>query len=222
MTTAESAPRVPSGDHAKRIAGILLAVAGFAFLMGVVTAEAEYPHPYTTHENEISDLGATRPPDSVSHQPSAAIFNATCLTAGALILFSAILLRRSNIPHRVWRTIGLLGLGVFGVGVFPGNIAPFHGLFAMLAFVSGGLAGLFAGTALQGPFRHVSFVLGSVALASLIVAFFSDLTPIWDELGDGGVERWIAYPVVIWLVAFGSFIAGTTGESSPGSTVGLD
>ncbi|MGE0598274.1 MAG: DUF998 domain-containing protein [Dehalococcoidia bacterium] len=205
--------RLPVGNDAARLAGILLAIAGFVFLMGVITAEAEYPHPYTTHENEISDLGATRPPGSISHQPSAAIFIATCLAVGAAILAAGVLLRRANAPRREWLTVGLLGLGVLGVGVFPGNMAPFHGLFAMLAFVSGGLAGVLAGTTLLGAFRYVSIALGSIALGNLLVAFLSDLTPVWDELGDGGVERWIAYPVVLWLVAFGSFVAGS--ESRP-------
>jgi hypothetical protein len=26
------------------------------------------------------------------------------------------------------------------------------------------------------------------------------------ELGEGGIERWIVYPIVLWLVAFGSYL----------------
>ena len=26
------------------------------------------------------------------------------------------------------------------------------------------------------------------------------------ELGEGGLERWIVYPIVLWLVAFGSYL----------------
>ena len=57
---------------ASSAAGLLLAIAGSVILMGIITAESQYPFPYTTHDNEISDLGATRPPNSVTHQPSAA------------------------------------------------------------------------------------------------------------------------------------------------------
>jgi hypothetical protein len=26
------------------------------------------------------------------------------------------------------------------------------------------------------------------------------------RLGEGGIERWIAYPTVLWLVAFGGYL----------------
>ena len=44
--------------------------------MGIITAEALYPGTFSTGANEISDLGGTRPPNSVILQPSATIFNA--------------------------------------------------------------------------------------------------------------------------------------------------
>jgi hypothetical protein len=28
-------------------------------------------------------------------------------------------------------------------------------------------------------------------------------------LGIGGLERWIVYPIVIWLIAFGAYLLGT-------------
>ena len=67
-------------------AGALLAVGGSAILMGIITAEALYPAPYSTFDNEISDLGATRPPNSVILQPSASIFNLTMIVTGLLIV----------------------------------------------------------------------------------------------------------------------------------------
>ncbi len=190
------------------VAGILLALAGVIFLMGVITAEATYPDVYTTHDNEISDLGATRPPDSIIRQPSARIFNTTMLATGALILASAWSVRAAFGSRRTTISMALLGIGVLGVGIFPGNRAPMHGLFAMLAFVAGGLACILSARVQEGMFRWLSRGLGVVALGSLVVALFSDSTPIWDELGDGGVERWIAYPVALWMVAFGAYLCG--------------
>ena len=111
---------------ASSAAGLLLAIAGSVILMGIITAESQYPFPYTTHDNEISDLGATRPPNSVTHQPSAAIFNGTMLATGAMIFAAAYLLKRAQSSKKAWISTGLLGLGVFGVGVFPGN---FSGMF---------------------------------------------------------------------------------------------
>lgn len=196
-------------------AGVALTLASVVILLGIITAESTYPDVYTTHDNEISDLGATRPPNSIIRQPSARIFNATMLTSGALVITAAAMLQRSRAPRRTWITTGLLGIGVFGVGVFPGNYAP-HGIFAMLAFVSGGLAALLAGTRVSGPARYVSMLLGATTLASLVVALLGDLTPVWDEFGDGGVERWVAYPVVLWLAVFGGLLAGNPAAAAVG------
>ena len=31
-----------------------------------------------------------------------------------------------------------------------------------------------------------------------------------DRIGIGGVERWIAYPVLLWMVVFGTALMGKT------------
>lgn len=217
-TRQEAAPSslmLARQSRATAIAGALLLVAGFAILMGIITAEAEYPAVYTTHENEISDLGATRPPDSIIRQPSARIFNATMLGTGVLILAGAYFLHRAFGTRRATISVGLLGLGVLGVGIFPGNYGTLHPIFAMLAFVSGGLAGLLAAKVLHDPFRRFSQALGIISLTSLVIGVLGDATPLWDELGDGGVERWVAYPVVLWLVASGGYLLA---QHRPGDT----
>ncbi len=200
--------------RAAECAGLCLALAGITILMGIITAEAVYPGAYTTHDNEISDLGATVPPNSIIRQPSARIFNSTMIVSGSLILGGAVAVHSGYHTRRATISIALLGLGVLGVGIFPGSRAPMHGIFAMVAFVSGGIACILAAKLLDGPFRYVSTALGAVTLASLATATLADATPIWDELGDGGVERWVAYPVVLWLTAFGGYVLGHSATAS--------
>ena len=53
-----------------QLSGLLYLLAGAIVLMGIITAEAFYPSGYSTFKNEISDLGATRQPNSVSFEPS--------------------------------------------------------------------------------------------------------------------------------------------------------
>jgi hypothetical membrane protein len=53
----------------KDVAGALLVIAGIVAIMGIITAEATYPG-YSTAKNDISDLGATRPPNSIIKQPA--------------------------------------------------------------------------------------------------------------------------------------------------------
>ena len=176
-------------------------------LMGIITAEALYPDVYTTFENEISDLGATRPPDSIILQPSAAVFDTLMVVTGAMILASSCFLHKAFSTRRVTISVALIGVGVLGVGVFPGNRETLHPLFALTAFVSGGVAAVLCARVQAAPFRYLSRTLGMITLVSLAIGLFAGESSVfYDKLGDGGVERWIAYPAVLWMVAFGAYL----------------
>jgi hypothetical protein len=56
------------------------------------------------------------------------------------------------------------------------------------------------------PFRHIWMALGAAALVAITLGiFFLEWGPI-ARLGEGGIERWNVYPLVLWLVAFGSYL----------------
>jgi hypothetical membrane protein len=192
---------------------VLLSLAGVAILLGFITAEALYPGLYTTHTNTVSHLGASEPPNSVVLQPSAAIFDITMLVTGAMILagawFAYLALRRKA----VLVPTALLGVGTLGVGVFPLTHPVPHTLFALTAFVAGGVAIVLSSRVTVVPFRHLWRVLGIVALAATALGvFFVGWAPV-TELGEGGIERWIIYPIVLWLVAFGSYLLATANST---------
>ena len=187
--------------------GLLLLLAGAMILMGIITAEALYPAPYRTHLNTISDLGGTEPPEGIVLQPSAAIFDTTMVVTGVLVVVAALLSRRSI-------TTLLMGLGILGVGVFPGNTSP-HPYFALLAFAAGGCAGIASARRTPPPLRYVLGGLGAIALVALGVGLFLSTWAPVASLGRGGIERWIAYPVVLWLVVYGAHLASTTASPTP-------
>jgi hypothetical membrane protein len=186
-------------------AGVALSSASAVILMGIITAEALYPAAYSTGDNEISDLGGTRPPDSVVLQPSAAIFDGTMLVAGALILLAAFLVHRGMRRRGVSIWLGLFGIGAFLVGVFPGPTAV-HPFVATLTFVSAGVVALVFSRTQSAPGRYISAALGAVTVLSTVLGYFLlDWAPV-AELGDGGIERWIAYPAVLWLAVTGGYL----------------
>ncbi len=191
-------------------AGLLLSLSGIVMLMGFITGEILYPRAFSTSTNTISDLGGTIPPNSVMLQPSRGIFIATVLVAGLAILGADVLLRRV-VGHRAFLfALAAMGVGVAGVGVFPGNTA-IHPLFALLAFVGGAAAAISSRHLVAQPLRSVFVAIGIVALTCTFAGLenFADLWP-QSALGDGGVERWIAYPVILWLVSFGGYLVGAT------------
>lgn len=190
--------------HYQKTAGALLFFAGSICLMGIITAETFYPAGYSTSANEISDLGSTRPPNSVIHQPSAMIFNTAMIVTGIMILSGAYFVRKAHKEPLVSIPLGLLGLGVLGAGIFPGNVAPWHGLFALLTFFSGGIAAISSSKMVIQPFSYLSVIFGAIALFGI---FFSN--PLIPILGIGGAERWVAYPIILWLIGFGGYLLGT-------------
>jgi hypothetical membrane protein len=197
--------RTTSRDRAVRLAGVLLFAAGAGILMGIITAEALYPAAYSTSGNTISDLGATLPPDSVSYQPSAAIFDVTMIVTGLLILAAAWFGHRAFGRRTATAALTCYGLGAFGIGVFPGDTSP-HPYVALFVFVAAGVSGLAVAGVVSRPFRHVSMTLGTITLGSIVLGFlFLDRAPV-AALGEGGIERWIAYPAVLWLVVFGGWL----------------
>ncbi len=199
----------------QNIAGALLFVAGVVVIMGIITAEATYPG-YSTSQNDISDLGATRPPNSIIKQPAATIFAATLIVAGVLLISGAYFVYRGLGSGRVVTVLSILlalfGISALGVAAFNGRTEGSlvaHTLFSLLAFTMGGLAVIVSYGVLGPPFRELSVVLGVIALAGLVLnVFFGEADPVFALIGPGGAERWVVYPSVLWLIGFGGYLLG--------------
>lgn len=189
-------------------AGVLLLLAGFIAFMGTITAEALYPEGYSTSKNAISDLGATAPPDSVIEEPSATIFDTAMIVTGLLVLGAAFCLERGFRRTAVAILTGLTGLGILGVGVFPGNYGNVHALFALLIFSAGGLAAIVSQTVQTRPFSVISSILGVISLGMLVLYMILGESGPLGGLGIGGIERWIAYPILLWTMSFGGYLMG--------------
>lgn len=189
--------------------GTLMFLAGVFVLMGIITAEIFYPAGYSTSQSEISDLGATRPPNSIIVQPTATIFDTTMLVSGMMVILAAYFVHRAFKRRLVSSSILALGIGVLGVGIFPGNNAVTHPLFAALAFLAGGISAIVASRVTSPPFRYISIVLGGITLVFMVLAFFFARL-VFPVLGDGGAERWIVYPTVLWITGFGGYLLGHT------------
>jgi hypothetical membrane protein len=200
-------------------------LAGAVVLMGIITAEALYPADYSTAGNTVSDLGGTRPSEGgVVLQPSTTVFDATMVVSGVMIVAAAFSFHRASGRRAVTIPTALLGLGVFGVGIFPGNTG-LHPIFALLAFVAGGVAAILSYRASASPLRYIVAAIGAIALLMLVLGILGapqpdgmgllgNAGPI-AALGPGGVERWVAYPVVLWLTAFGGYLMGPVHSERP-------
>lgn len=195
------------------LAGVLLIIAASVVLMGIITGEIFYPEnlAYTTANSMISDLGSTVPPNSIITQPSATIFNFTMILAGILILSANYYLFKFYHEKIAGILIGLLGLGVLGVGIFPGNMTPMHPIFSLITFISGGIAAIYSYRLINSPFKYIALISGIICLFFLFTS--NMFIPV---MGGGGVERWVAYPVILWLLGFGGYLLGLgSNENAP-------
>jgi hypothetical membrane protein len=188
-----------------KLSGLLYFFAGAIVLMGIITAEAFYPSGYSTFKNEISDLGATRQPNSVSFEPSSTIFNTVMLLAGIFVLVASFYQHKYFTKLLFTIPVLLFGLGLVGVGIFPGNVRPYHGMASMLTFISGGFCAFTSFKIVSLPFKYISILFGSITLLTFIMAVFAPGLLI-SHIGIGGLERWVAYPIMLWLTGFGGYL----------------
>ena len=193
-----------------KLSGILLFLAGSIALMGIITAEALYPSGtgYTTFNSEISDLGATKPPNSVIYQPSSGVFNIAMLLSGLMTLTATFFQHKFFKKLAVSIPLSLFGLGLIGIGIFSGDKVPYHGMFAMLTFLTGGLSAILAFKIVSTPFKYIGILFGLISLATWAAAVFIP-NIIFSLIGMGGTERWVVYPIVLWITGLGGYLMGT-------------
>jgi hypothetical membrane protein len=188
--------------HNNTVAGVLLLAGSIQYLLVQVICEAVYPG-YSTAANYISDLG-------VWNQPTATAFNISITLFGTTILVSSILLKRHFCFGWTTWFFALSGAGCIMIGIFPENgygvsaLGVFHAAGAIMGFVVGGIAVLLAYTFTKRPFKQFSVVMGAVELAGATLFIFK--VPL--GLGIGGIERMMAYSMLLWYVAFAGYLLG--------------
>lgn len=193
----------PEKDYYK-IAGIILIIATVQFFMAVNLAETQYPG-YSVSHDTLSALGGTLPPV----EPAATIFNTSVILLGILSLAAVYLILKSGGCRLFSACLLLGGVGAIGVGLFPIYSGVAHGYFTFITFFFGSLAVIFSyRLGLNIPMVIVSMILGLMTLLLIIGNLaFGFNNPLMNYLGIGGTERFVAYPVLLYLTALGGYLA---------------
>ncbi len=202
---------------ASQQAGALLLVGGLIALVGIHAAEFLYPG-YSVSQDFVSDLGATcsdlasnAPRDCVVVQPASAVFSVSTDALGLLVLAAAYLMAPRTRVRRLAILTGATGFGALGVGLVSEAYSPYHSVFALTAFLCGALAAFESFRVLPRPLGIVAVALGGVALVALgwfsvaAVALRTATIPsLWVPFGVGGMERMVVYPILAWVILFGT------------------
>ena len=197
--TSEPLPclNYPSGTEAK-IAGAALFAGVVQFALAMLVAESLYPG-YSVSGNAISDLGATCSNGACrTVQPSSIIFNLSIILAGLLVLVSGFYLRRAVRANAIVACVLVAGAAMAGVGVFPETFGVLHGIVSLTTFLSISFAAIAAYKVERSPLSYFSVLLGIFSLVATILF----IGGVYLGLGEGGMERMIVYPVLLWSIAF--------------------
>lgn len=184
-----------------QVAGMLLFIGAVQFIIGMNLAEFLYPG-YNVSRNYISDLGATCRTTCVTYQPSAYIFDTSIIILGILILIGSYFIWRSDKYLTV--LLSLTGIGAIGAGLFSETNMIIHITAASMAFFFGALSAIAGYRLVRAPFNYLSILLGLMGMI-FIVLWYSG---IFLGLGVGGMERMIAYPILLWMTGFGGYLTG--------------
>jgi hypothetical membrane protein len=100
-----------------------------------------------------------------------------------------------------------------GVGLFSENAGGIHTVASLITFLFGGLSAIVSYEVGKPPFSCLSIVLGAAGLVALVLFGLG----VYLGIGHGGMERMIAYPILLWGVGFGSHLIAYSKEAESAS-----
>jgi len=183
-----------------KVAGTLFFIAAAQLVIGLFVSEALYPG-YSIADNYISDLGVG---------PSALIYNSSVFLLGLLVIIGACFAQRAYHFELLTVMLVLTAVGAMGVGIFTEDFGILHPILSVITFLFGGLSAIFSVLCsyvhkfplVKMPFSVINVILGLMALAAL--GLFAG--GIYLGLGAGGMERMVAYPILLWGAGFGGYL----------------
>jgi hypothetical membrane protein len=185
-------------------AGALLFVGAGQFILFLTIAEALYPG-YSVSTNPISDLGATCKGGACRYvQPSSSIFDLSVAALGIFLIGAAYFAYRGSGSRSFMFFVALAGVGAIGVGTFNESYGQVHVFVSALTFLAGGIQAILAYKVARAPYSLLAASLGVITLVALVLY----ATNTYAGLGQGGMERLVAYPALINGVATGGYLMG--------------
>ncbi len=180
------------------------------FVVQIIVAQA-WLASYSWRLNTISDLGNTAC-DTYGGRyvcsPWHALMNISLVVLGTTMLLGSLLIYQQFRGNRGsligFSCMAISGLGSLMVGLFPENsIAILHVVGAALSFFVGNVGLVVLSLSLPVPRTLKVYTSLSGALALIVLGLF--LHQNYLGLGEGGMERIVAYPQTVWLIVFGIY-----------------
>jgi len=190
------------------LSGSFFLIGGIQWFLGLLAAESWYDG-YSSRIDYVSDLGIG---------PTALIYNLSVFILGAFTVVGAFFLYRSQERKLLPALLTISGIGAMGVGVFPGYLQPMHSISTLLAILFGAFGAIASYTYQKKPMSIIAVVLGmmSFVLSMVFIPYLglpTGSTVTFLGMAKGSLERWAIYPILAWIIGFGSYLIGSADET---------
>ncbi len=176
----------------------------------VILSESIQPD-YVSSIHYVSTLGTGK---------TALVYNASTVIMGLSVSLSSLLIRRFNASRVFFALFLITGLATMGVGVFPEDSRPMHGIVTPIALFFGAFSAVLSYRLHDKPASYFTVILGLISLVSGI-AFIPYLglsvesRAMFMGLYKGTLERIVIYTNLLWALILGSQLSGKPEEGYP-------
>jgi hypothetical membrane protein len=188
----------------KKFAGLLFIVAVVEYVLAIIISEAVYSG-YSVGQQMVSELG-----DWSLAGNNAAILNTSVILYGLLVIIGAYYIQRI-FKNRIFTSLLIVhGISTALAGVVALDISfPVHGLFAMVAFFTIVASAIMSYKFEKPPLSYISIILGAITIPAIILFILGQgSSSFYLGIGIGGMERFIVYPILLWMLGFGAHLIG--------------
>lgn len=183
----------------QKLASAFLLFGIIQWMLVIILSEGIHPD-YISSIHYVSTLGTGN---------TAQFYNTSTIILGVSVFVSSILIRSFNQSRLFFILFLITGLATIGVGVFPEDSRPMHGIVTPIGLIFGALAAMASYKLHQGPASYFSVVLGAISLVSGL-AFIPHLglsvesRALYLGLYKGTLERIVIYTNLLWVLILGS------------------
>jgi hypothetical membrane protein len=188
----------------RRTASALLLFGIIQWIIIVIISEGIQPG-YISSIHYVSTLGTGE---------TSLMYNTSTVILGVSVFVSSILIHNFY-GSRVFFVMFLItGLATMGVGVFPEDSRPMHGIVTPIALIFGAFSAIFS-YGLQGkPASYVCVILGLISLISGLVfipylGLSVESRDVFMGFYKGTLERIVIYTNLLWVLILGSQLSST-------------
>ena len=169
--------------------------------MMLIILESFQPN-YNSALHYVSSLGVGE---------TALIYNISIILFGTTVVISSSILAKLVGKKLYIVFLFIAGIFVIGVGVFPENIRPMHGIVTPFTFIFATLSALASFRSLNAPFSYISISIGLISVVTMTLFFNyvglpAESTITFLGLAKGTIERIIIYPLTFWLISLSIYL----------------